>query len=210
MYKLFVSLFIITFSSWFNQGDEFVQMKDVPGFRSGLNKMATKTTTIQASFKQEKFLSILSNAVTSSGKMYFKKPGLLKWSYTKPYNYGIVLNGKQLKINDEGKVNSFEISNSKIFMELNDLIINSVQGDVLQEDRFNIVFKESKNLYLAQLTPIDKNIKDYIAHIDVYFDRKDYSVHKLQLFESEGDYTLITFENKQFNAAISDDEFSFQ
>ncbi|UII28859.1 outer membrane lipoprotein carrier protein LolA [Fulvivirga maritima] len=210
MYKLVIGLLLVSVTALHAQNEEFAAMKNIEPFKKGISEMAQSTTSIKASFRQEKYLSILSEAVVSSGEMYFKKPGKLKWAYTNPYNYAIVLNGEEIKINDEGKVNSFAINNSKVFKEVNDLIIKSVQGDVLQEDRFDIVFKESKNLYLAQLTPINKNIKDYITHIDVYFEKDDFSVNKLQLFESEEDYTLITFQKKQFNVSIPDNEFSFQ
>ena len=172
--------------------------------------MATNTNTIQASFNQNKYLNILSNSVESSGTMHFKKPDLLKWSYTSPYNYAILLNGQEIKINDEGKVNSFEIRNSKIFKELNDLIINSVQGNVLQEERFDISYLENNKLYLARLSPKEEQLKSYIKQIDVYFEKSDYTVNKIQLFEHEGDYTLITFHNKKINSSIPDGEFSFQ
>ncbi|MBL3656833.1 LolA family protein [Fulvivirga sediminis] len=209
MYKLVIGLLLISVSAVYAQNEEFAAMQNIETFKKGISDMAKSTTSIKASFKQEKYLSILSEAVASSGEMYFKKPGRLKWAYTSPYNYAIVLNGEEIKINDEGKVNSFAINNSKVFKQINDLIIKSVQGDVLQEDEFDIVFKESKSLYLAQLTPINNNIKDYITHIDVYFEKNDFSVKKIKLFESEDDYTLITFQKKQFNVSISDNEFSF-
>ncbi|MBL6446522.1 outer membrane lipoprotein carrier protein LolA [Fulvivirga sp. 29W222] len=192
------------------QNDDFVSMKDIQSFKKGINQMASTTNTIQAKFNQNKYLSILSNGVESSGTMHFKKPDLLKWSYTNPYNYAILLNGEEIKINDEGKVNSFEIKNSKIFKELNDLIINSVRGNVLQEERFDISYLENNELYLTRLNPQEEQLKSYVKQIDIYFEKSDYTVNRIQLFEYEGDYTLITFHNKKINASIPDSEFSFQ
>ena len=209
MSKLLIYVLVFPFTLLF-QNDSFETMKDIPAFKKGINRMATNTNTIQASFNQNKYLNILSNSVESSGTMHFKKPDLLKWSYTSPYNYAILLNGQEIKINDEGKVNSFEIRNSKIFKELNDLIINSVQGNVLQEERFDISYLENNKLYLARLSPKEEQLKSYIKQIDVYFEKSDYTVNKIQLFEHEGDYTLITFHNKKINSSIPDGEFSFQ
>lgn len=209
MSKLLIYVLVFPFTLLF-QNDSFETMRDIPAFKKGINRMATNTKTIQASFNQNKYLNILSSSVESSGTMHFKKPDLLKWSYTSPYNYAILLNGEEIKINDEGKVNSFEIRNSKIFKELNDLIINSVQGNVLQEDRFDISYLENNKLYLARLSPKEEQLKSYIKQIDVYFEKSDYTVNKIQLFEHEGDYTLITFHNKKINSSIPDSEFSFQ
>ena len=209
MSKLLIYLLVFPLVLLF-QGDDFEQMKDIQGFKKGINHMAANTSSIKASFNQDKYLSILSNAVESSGTMHFKKPDLLKWSYTSPYNYAILLNGEEIKINDEGKVNSFEIKKSKIFKELNDLIINSVQGNVLQEERFDISYLENNKLYLARLSPKEEQLKSYVKQIDVYFEKSDYTVSKIQLFEQEGDYTLITFHDKKINLSIPDSEFSFQ
>ena len=184
-------------------------MSDIASFRQGIDKMAASTQSIEASFQQEKYLSILSSSVKSAGSMYFKKPGLLKWSYTEPYHYAILLNGDEIKINDEGKINSFEIKNSKIFKELNDLIINSVQGNVLQEERFDISYLENNELYLARLVPKEEHLKEYIKQIDVYFEKSDFTVNKLQLYESGGDYTIISFQNKSLNATLADHIFTF-
>lgn len=185
-------------------------MKEVSSFRAGVKKMAANTYSIKAAFSQSKHVSILSNKLEAKGTMFFKKPNLLKWSYTEPYNYAVLLNGNEVKINDEGKVNSFGIQNSKVFREMNDLIVNSVQGNVLREDKFDISYYENEKLYLAKLKPKEKSLQEYIERIDIYFEKSDFTVNKLQLHEPEGDYTMITFNNKELNGSIPDNEFTFK
>lgn len=192
------------------KADEFAPMKDVDSFRKGIEKMAATTNTIQTSFSQEKYLSLLSNTIASEGKMRFKKPQFLKWAYTKPYSYIIVLNGKDLVVSDEGKVSSFDMSSSQVFVEVNDLIVNSVHGNILQEDRFKIEYLENEGLYLARLFPKEEQMQQYIEEIDVYFDKGDFTVSKIQLHEPGEDYTVITFHDKKLNAPIPDEEFDIQ
>ncbi|AHM59732.1 hypothetical protein D770_07345 [Flammeovirgaceae bacterium 311] len=187
--------------------EEFTPMKDVVAFRAGLAKMAAATTSIKASFSQEKYLAILANKIESEGNIQFKKPNLLKWAYTTPYQYAIILNGNELIINDQGKENSFDIASSQAFMQINELIVNSVQGNILDEERFTIQYLESKNHYQAKLQPKEEQMKKFLKGIDVYFDKVNYTVAKIKLIEPEDDYTLITFRNTRLNESISDDIF---
>lgn len=187
---------------------EFVPMKDIQAFRKGIEQMAASTTSIKADFKQEKYLSILSNKIDSEGVILFKKPNLLRWEYKSPFEYIIVLNGNEIVIKDQGKVNAFDIGGSQAFKEVNNLIINSVQGNVLDTEQFHIEYYESEGLYLAKLTPKDAKMKQFLQGIDIHFDRKDFSVSKVKLVESEGDYTLITFSNKKLNENLPDASFS--
>lgn len=187
---------------------EYVPMKDIQAFRKGIEQMAASTTSIKADFKQEKYLSILSNKIDSEGVILFKKPNLLRWEYKSPFEYIIVLNGNEIMIKDQGKVNAFDIGGSQAFKEVNNLIINSVQGNVLDTEQFHIEYYESEVLYLAKLTPKDAKMKQFLQGIDIHFDKKDFSVSKVKLIESEGDYTLITFFNKKLNENLPDASFS--
>jgi len=199
--------FIITFIS-FAQND-FRVMKEVEAFKKNLTEKTAITNSIIAEFKQEKFMSILSQQLISNGTIKFKQPNMVKWSYTTPYLYDIVLNGNGIIIDDGGKVNEFSVGSSKLFSEMNQLIINSVQGNVLDATKFNITYLENKEYFAAVLTPIDKKqLGAFLSEIEIYFDKQDYSVSRLKLVEPEEDYTQITFFNKQFNQAISDEIFS--
>ncbi|MGK7389875.1 MAG: LolA family protein [Candidatus Cyclobacteriaceae bacterium M2_1C_046] len=215
MYKvnrnfLAAALFIISLPFLSFQTTEFKEMKDISAFKKGLSEIAAATNTINSSFKQDKYLSILSNEIESEGVLKFKKPNLLRWEYQKPFNYGVILNGDQLIISDEGKVNSFDLTSSKAFRQINELIISSVQGDVLDEETFNISYFEGKDLYLVKLYPKEKQLQGFLQEINVYFDRSDFTVNKIKLIEPEGDYTLISFYNKKFNESIPDTAFTLK
>lgn len=192
------------------QDNKFVPMQNIDAFKKNISEVAEKTTSIQTSFVQEKYLGILSESIESKGEMLFKKPNLLKWSYAVPYEYTIVLNGKEVLINDEGNINSFDMSSSKAFTEINDLIVSTVQGNVLQEKRFNIEYFQSDNRYLVKLLPKEDHFKKHIEEIHVFFDKSDYTVAQIRLNEAGGDYTLINFFNKTMNAPVANEEFQIR
>ena len=202
---LFATLMLFSFQT---AKQDYVPMKDVAAFRSGLAKMAASTSSIKANFKQEKYLAILANKIESDGKIQFKKPNLLKWEYTVPYQYAIILNGKEIIINDQGKQNSFDIASSQSFKQINELIVNSVQGNILDEKQFNIQYLEGKSLYLAKLQPKEEQMKKFLKGIEVFFNKDDYTVSQIRLIEPEDDYTHISFQDMKLNEPISDAVFA--
>ena len=199
-------LFIMTIFS-FGQKAGFQLVKDPTALKKGIEQMAAKTETISAKFTQNKHVSILANDLVSTGNLYFKKPQLVKWAYTVPYIYSIVLDGQKITINDEGNVNSFDMSSSQVFEQVNNMIVSSVQGDILKEEQFDIVYYQSGDQYLAELTPKIEALKKYLSKIEVYFNKTDFSVDQLVIIEPSEDYTRITFKEKQFNTALSDAVF---
>lgn len=201
-------LIALVVSAFHGQQQEFAPMKDIAAFRRGLEAMAASTSSIKASFRQQKYLSILASEIESDGKIQFKKPNLLKWEYTVPYQYSLILNGKELIINDQGKENSFDINSSQSFQQINELIVNSVQGNILDEARFEITYLESKAHYMAQLKPKETQMKKFLKQIDVYFNRDNFTVSQIRLIEPEDDYTHIAFHEMKLNEAIPDAVFA--
>ncbi|WMJ72403.1 outer membrane lipoprotein carrier protein LolA [Cytophagaceae bacterium ABcell3] len=203
----------LCFTVWlsaFAQERGFSPMQDVDSFKKGLEAVATSTKTIKASFQQEKYLAILSDKIQSEGLIRFKQPGFLRWEYNEPFEYSIVLNGKEVIVKDQGKSNTMDLSGSKSFKEINELIVNSIQGNVLDDEKFDIEFLQSEDFYLTKLVPKEAQMAKFVAGINVYFDKKDYAVSKVKLKEDGGDYTLISFFDKKMNEAIADEVFSNQ
>lgn len=207
------SILFLIFSlafTWINQlnAQTFTPVQDAAAFRQGLEAMAENTNTITTAFIQEKHMEILSKPMASEGKMQFKKPNLLRWEYTKPYEYSIILDGEKITINDQGKVNAMEIGASQAFRQINELIVNSVRGNVLDDERFTIEIEESEKLYHSILHPKDADMKRFLEKINIYFNKEDFAVSKIILWEAAADYTEIIFKDRKINEAIADDVFS--
>lgn len=190
--------------------DDFELLKNTQALKEGVKAMAANTNSITTAFKQEKHISILTKPLKSKGQMYFKKPDMLKWAYTSPYDYAIIFKAETIIINDEGKVSNFDLSASKSFMEINQIIVNSVSGNILQEEQFDIQYLSSSKYYLAKMEPKAEQLKSYIAVIEVHIDKNDFTVSKIKLIEKGGDYTLIDFYDKSLNTDVSDEIFEEQ
>ncbi|AUP79585.1 LolA family protein [Flavivirga eckloniae] len=173
-------------------------------------KVKTQATTIKtllSDFTQYKHLDFLSNDIKSSGKLSFKSPDLVKWEYTTPFKYAVLFKNETLFINDEGKKSNIDIGSNKMFKQLNTLIINSVKGDLFDENEFDITyFKDGANSKVY-FSPKDKKFSKYIKAFQILFNEMG-DVVELKMIEPSEDYTKIVFSNRAVNTNLSDAIFN--
>ncbi len=197
-------------TSFVLDSDPYVAMKDVAGFKTKLNQKNQTITSMKCDFTQEKSLSFMAQKVISKGNMKFKKPDMMKLEYTTPFQYIMSLYKGKVVIKDNGKVNKYDAKSNKLFKYVNDLMINAVQGNVLDSKEFAIVFKENSKFFLMEMTPVDAAMKEYVNKVNVYVSKTDFGVVKVEMTEKSGDYTLISFINRVYNTPIKDEEFVVQ
>ena len=182
-------------------------VKDTMTLKKNLADAALKTKTIQSDFIQEKNLSVMSEKIITKGLFYFKRENLLRWEYTEPFKYLIIMNKDKIFIKDENKENKYDMKSNKMFQDINKMVIGSVQGKILNTGEFKYQFYQNEKFYLVVLKPQTKNLKNYLSTINIYFDKIKYGVTKLNMEELSGDYTNILFNNRIENAEIKDEKF---
>lgn len=167
-----------------------------------LVKTQSKTiTTITSQFTQYKHMDFLSNDIVTNGNLHFKSPDLVRWAYTEPFEYVVIFKNQNLYINDEGKKSNVDMSSSKLFKELNNLIIKSVKGDMFDDDAFDIEYYKDSENSLVYFKPKDKKSAKFISAFHITFNKKG-DVEIVKMVEPSGDYTKIVFLNKALNKHV--------
>ena len=207
IFKIIILIFVIGITSSFSQDKSFKKVTNLEQLKTKISEYSDKTNSIKSDFIQEKHLEILENPLISKGKFLYKKQNNIRWEYIEPLKYIIVIHKGKFTIKDETKVSEYDIESNKMFKEINNMIITSMKGDIINNKDFNSSFFENKTFYLAKLKPNKKEIADFISSIEIYFDKTDFSVSKVIMVETEEDYTKITFKNKSINSAINDNLF---
>jgi len=203
---IFLSIFTIPLLS-FAQEKGFKSIKDPKEFNIKFDENVKKLVSIKSDFVQEKHLSFMQDSIVSKGIFRYKKQDKIRLEYITPFKYLMVLNNGKIYIKDGSKVNKFDSRSNKLFKQINDMLINTMNGNVLQSKDYKITYFENDNIYLLELQPLDKSIADLIQKIKIYIDKKKLTVLKLRLTEKSGDYTLISFFSTQQNIEIKDEEF---
>jgi outer membrane lipoprotein-sorting protein len=186
-------------------------LKDIESFKSKLAKMAESTSTISCDFVQEKYLVILSQKIVSKGRFYFKKENNIRWEYTTPYKYLIIISNNQLYTADDKSHNQYDLKSNKMLQQMNGFISGCVQGDILKNDKdYAISYSENSKFYFVKLVPRAEKMRQILNEVQIWFDKDDLTVSGLKMVESGEDYTKIGFVNKKLNADIPFEKFSFK
>ncbi len=172
-----------------------------------IKETSNNTKSVQSHFVQYKHLEILENDIESKGIFLFSKPQKVRWEYTKPYPYLIIMTDKQMLIKESAKVQKYDIQSNPVFKEINDLMLGLLSGNIAEDKDFRLEFKESKTELLAILIPQNQELKQMLSQAELYFDKNDYGVSTIIMREQEGDYTRIVFKNRKYNVSIPNSRF---
>jgi len=197
-------LYLLIPFACFAQG--MIPMNDTLSFKNGLEKFSKSTNSIQSDFIQEKKLKMLNDKVISKGQLYFKKEDKLRWEYQEPYSYIVALNNGKVMVKDEGKVTTYDANANKLFLELNDILVTCINGNIFQNKKFSFRFMETDKNKVVEMNPVSPAMKNFIEKIFLYFDA-DFSVSKVEMIEPSKNSTLIVFKNKKLNAEIPEKLF---
>lgn len=208
---LIISIVLLFNQKLFADSTDFKIMKDPSTFIREVSKSFQTIFSIESDFVQKKHLSFFADDVSSKGKFYFKKDNLLRWEYTSPIKYIMVMNRDMFFIKDENKIKEFDVKSNKMISEINDIMIGCIKGSILKNDeRFIISYYESRSKYLIKLMPLSEKMKEFLQRIELYFSKTDFALMELWMIENSGDYSKISFLNRIVNLDISDEKFNIK
>lgn len=183
-------------------------VKDVAAFKSKLKEMSSKIQSIQSDFTQEKHLTLLDDKVISQGKFSFKKKNMLRWEYTTPFPYIIIINEDEMKIKDEEHVSTYDMESNKMFGEINNMMVGMVDGSILESKDFSFAFFESSDSYFVEMKPNRSEMKEFLSEIDITIKKSEFFVSKLVMKEPGEDFTVLEFYNEKLNQEIPASRFT--
>jgi outer membrane lipoprotein-sorting protein len=191
--------------------ESFRPMSDAEAFKEKLVTASASVKTISSDFIQEKNLSVLSEKIISKGSFCFKKENNIRWEYTEPYKYLIIISNNQLLMRDEKNRKQLDIQSNPLFQEMNKFISGCIQGDILKNDKdYTKEYFENSRSYYVKLVPKAEKMKQMLNEVHIWFDKNDLTVTGIKMVESGNDYTQIEFINKTLNTEIPLEKFSFR
>lgn len=199
---------LISFISVFGQYPGYTSVGNIPAFKKEFQLQSAQVLSIQSNFSQEKILTALTEKITSTGKFWFKRSNKVKIEYLKPFTYLMVMNDDKMLIRDDQKENRINVKSNKLFQQVNRIMIDCVQGSILDSKDFSTRVFENDKTFLLEMTPISKSLREFFQTIVLKVDKKDYSVNVIEMNEPSGDKTSILFTDKKLNTQISDAVFA--
>jgi outer membrane lipoprotein-sorting protein len=118
------------------------------------------------------------------------------------------MNGDKMMVKDEQKQTQVNVKSNKLFQQINRIMIDCIQGSILDSKDFTTRVFENDRTYLMEMRPTSKALKDFFQTILLVVEKMDYSVHSIEMNEPTGDNTIITFTNKKLNEQLPDSVFA--
>ncbi len=185
------------------------QQVDQTVARKEIAHAAARMQTMQCDFVQTKHLQMLADQMVSQGRLYYQQSDKLRWQYTKPYDYTFVINGSQVIIRNGGRTDRIDASQSKVFREIARIMMNSVLGRNLADNRdFKTSIAASAEGWTATLVPLRKDMRRMFQTIRLSFDRRQAAVTRVEMTEQNGDRTVIELKNIKINETLPKNAFA--
>lgn len=197
-------LFSLFFSVAQAQGDD-------AQIRQKIAVAAQTMTSMQCDFLQTKQLKMLNDKMVSEGRMYYSQKDKLRWEYVKPYQYTFIMNGDRVLLKNKERSDVIDVRQNKIFREIANIMLNSVVGNCLNDDRsFKTSITTAGGQWVATLLPQRKDMKQMFQKIILHFDQQQATVSRVELVEKNGDLTTIDLKNIRKNETIAPRTFAVE
>ena len=192
-------------------GDEQAR-KEVREVMKHLQARYEKTKDLQADFTQKTTIEGFERPMTSSGKVYIKKPGRLRWNYLDPSAEDIYVQGDDVKVYVPehkqvlvGKLTHMAASRAPLEL---------LQGAAKLDASFEAEPTPGKSrgvggIRLVTLVPKSHDAEAHgtVQRIVVEVFPKTYFIRSLSLHEVSGNVSNFEFSSLQSNMGLDDDLF---
>ncbi|MCR5039329.1 MAG: outer membrane lipoprotein carrier protein LolA [Bacteroidales bacterium] len=198
-------LFSIVLFTWAGLASAQVQLsvEQQNELISSVTKITSSMQTMKCSFVQQKTMAMLMEPTVSKGVMYYVSPDKMRWEYIEPYQFALVFNGEKIIRIKEGKAEVLDANQGKMYKSLADLMIGCVVGNKLFDaSAFDMVFYDEGSFWKMEMTPKRRDMKRMISQLVFYFDKTKSIVSQVEYRESNGDTTMIRFEDVQMNEVV--------
>ena len=170
-----------------------------------------KTQAFTADFQQTSLLRSLNKEQKSTGKVYIRKPGKMRWEYETPEQQLIVSDGKTVWIYTPSLGQVIENPLSTAYDSKTPALFLAGLGNI-EEDfviRFSPRYSDaSEGDYILELRPKDSQL--YLSKLEITVNRKDFIMEQSIAHDPMGNVITLQFSNIQTNVDLSVSTFQFQ
>lgn len=172
---------------------------------SRLQKKYESISSLKADFSQE-VASKGMPSQKSEGRVWFKKPGKMRWEYQKPSKDLIVSDGETIWLYQPDLNQVIEKSAASTASAMATDFLSGI-GDI--EKDFAVALSGSEGTdYLLTLTPRDE--QPGMRKLLLAIDKETYTVRKTVITDHFGNETSVTFRNLKTNPSLKDSLFRYK
>lgn len=166
------------------------------------------TSGFTAVFSQTSVIKAMDITDTAQGKVFIKRPKMMRWEYETPEKQIILTNGDGLWV--------FRPDDNQVMAGSAPVYFGDGKGASFLSDirlirrKYNLSLEKSKEPenYKLKLIPMEKNLD--ISRILLWVSKENFNVIRIATYNSYDDETLINMSDLHFNRNIDDSVFSIK
>lgn len=205
---LVMLIFFLSISEVLGQYNGYKAIPEIAAFKKQFTTESSKILSIESDFTQEKMLTALTEKITSEGKFWFKRSNKVRIEYIKPFTYLMIMNGDKVLLRDGTKENRVNTKSNKLFQQVNRIMVDCMEGTIMDSKDFSVKVFENDKSYLLELTPAAKTLRSFFETVVLIVEKKDYTVRSIDMNEPGGDKTTLVFKDKKLNTQLADAVFA--
>ena len=128
---IFLLLFALLTTTIWAQSEKPLTEAESQSVISALTQAAASMQTLQCGFVQEKTSSMLAEPSIAKGTMHYSAPDRMRWEYTEPYAFALVVNGEKITKVTDGTAEMLDGKSSRMYQGMVGLIMGSASGKKL-------------------------------------------------------------------------------
>lgn len=166
--------------------------------------------SFQANFEQFYYSATISTPLHEKGKLYFKKPNLMKWEYQDPEEKVFLIKDDLFwdYNKEEKQLIKYDLSQG----EQNTEVISLLSGKVSLLDNYSVELNpfptENANTIQIKLTPKDEEFADTFLLLEI--DEKTWFIQTLISFDWTGNRTEFRFSKIKTNVTLHNKTFELR
>ena len=166
--------------------------------------------SFQANFEQFYYSATISTPLHEKGKLYFKKPSLMKWEYQDPEEKVFLIKDDLFwdYNKEEKQLIKYDLSQG----EQNTEVISLLSGKVSLLDNYSVELNpfptENANTIQIKLTPKDEEFADTYLLLEI--DEKTWFIQTLISFDWAGNRTEFRFSKIKTNVTLQNKTFELR
>lgn len=174
-----------------------------------LTKTAADMQTMQCRFVQEKTSVMLTEPSVSEGIMHYAAPDKMRWEYTTPYSFALVVNGERIVKVTDGQPEVLDGKSNRMYQGMVGLIMGSATGkNLFDASTFDVTLYDDDAFWKAEMTPKRRDMKRMFSRMVFHFDKKTNGISHVEFVEAGGDSSSIRFEDIHINETIDPTVFA--
>jgi outer membrane lipoprotein carrier protein len=168
-----------------------------------------QSRTFQSAFQQQFTVKAYATQKSSSGQVYFEKPGKMLWKYDNPQNNRVVSDGAVIKVYEANNQQMYEQAIEKSQYPA---ALSFLTGTGSLTSSFNFTLTPGAQLgfsggYVLVGAPLQAT--PAYSKVLFYVDLGTSQVRRVMIIDGQGNRNRFDFVNPQFNLAISPGTFQY-